>query len=91
MYNTYARPARELRNNYAEIVRMLKEHDQILITNNGKGEAVLINAEDYADYEEYLHIRYVNEKLDEAERHAASPDVKWHGAEDVLAEARKKL
>ncbi|MDR0219971.1 MAG: type II toxin-antitoxin system prevent-host-death family antitoxin [Lachnospiraceae bacterium] len=91
MYNTIARPARELRNNYADIIRTLKEHNQILITNNGKGEAVLINAEDFADYEEYLHIRYVRDKLEEAEARAADPVVKWLTHEEFFAKARAKL
>ncbi|MDR1754366.1 MAG: type II toxin-antitoxin system prevent-host-death family antitoxin [Eubacterium sp.] len=91
MYNTYARPSRDLRNNYAEIMRSLKEHDQILITNQGRGEAVLINAEDYADYEEYLHFRYVNEKLSEAENHAADPSTTWLSREEFFKKARTKL
>jgi len=90
MYNTYARPARDLRNNYAEIIRMLKEHNQILITNNGKGEAVLISAEDYAGYEEYLHQRYILEKLKESEERAAMPGAKRYSAKEVLEESRKK-
>jgi prevent-host-death family protein len=91
MYNTYARPARDLRNNYAELMRMLKEHNQILITNNGKGEAVLINADDYAGYEEYLHQRYVIEKLKEAEEYAASPDALRLTAEEFFKRAREDL
>ncbi|MCL1820999.1 MAG: type II toxin-antitoxin system prevent-host-death family antitoxin [Oscillospiraceae bacterium] len=91
MYKTFARPSRDLRNNYADVIRSLKEHNQILITNNGKGEAVLINAEDYADYEEYLHVRYVREKLDEAEARAANPSVKWLTHEEFFKNAREKL
>lgn len=90
MYNTIARPARELRNNYADIIRTLKEHNQILITNNGKGEAVLINAEDFADYEEYLHLRYVRDKLEEAEARAADPAVKWLTHKEFFEKARAK-
>ncbi|MCL1806994.1 MAG: type II toxin-antitoxin system prevent-host-death family antitoxin [Oscillospiraceae bacterium] len=91
MYRTLARPSRDLRNNYADVIRSLKEHDQVLITNNGKGEAVLINAEDYAAYEEYLHIRYVKEKLEEAETRAADPTVNWLTHDEFFAKAREKL
>ena len=53
------RPSRDLRNHYAEISEMLKDHDHVIITNHGRGESVLINIEDHAKYEEFLHQRYV--------------------------------
>jgi prevent-host-death family protein len=74
MFNVHIKPSRDLRNNYARISDILKDHDQIIITNKGKGEAVLINIEDYADYEDYIHRRYVREKLSEAEAAAGKPD-----------------
>ena len=91
MYNTYARPSRDLRTNYADIIRDLKEHSQILITNNGRGEAVLIGVEDYAEYEEFLHFRYVKEKLTEAEDAEKDPNTKWLSKEDFFTKARTKL
>jgi len=91
MYNTFARPSRDLRNNYSDVIRSLKEHNQVLITNNGKGEAVLINVEDYAAYEEYLHVRYVKEKLEEAETRAADPTTKWLTHEEFFDKAKAKL
>jgi len=56
---TQVRPSRDLRNNYADIVKLLKEHDHVIITNNGVGESVLIGYEDYEKYEEYLHRRFI--------------------------------
>lgn len=77
MMQTHVRPARDLRNHYAEMARMLKEHDHIIITNHGRGESVLINIEDYAEYEKFLHQRYIAEKLAEAKQQAADPDTQW--------------
>jgi prevent-host-death family protein len=77
MFNVHIKPSRDLRNNYALISNILKDHDQVIITNKGKGEAVLINIEDYADYEDYVHRRYVREKLAEAEAAAEKPDAVW--------------
>jgi len=91
MYNTFARPSRDLRNNYADVIRSLKEHNQVLITNNGIGEAVLINVDDYMDYEDYLHVRYVSEKLAEAEGRAADPSAKWFTHEEFFSKAKAKL
>ena len=51
MMQTFVRPSRDLRNHYAEISEMLKDHDHVIITNHGRGESVLINIEDYAKYE----------------------------------------
>ncbi len=39
------RPVRDLRNNYPEIAALIKEHNPVFITNNGRGEAVIINIE----------------------------------------------
>ena len=66
MMQTFVRPSRDLRNHYAELSEMLKDHDHVIITNHGRGESVLINIEDYAKYEEFLHQRYVAEALAKA-------------------------
>ena len=82
MMQTFVRPSRDLRNHYAEISEMLKDHDHVIITNHGRGESVLINIEDYAMYEEFLHQRYVAEALAKAKQQAADPDTQWadHGS-----------
>jgi len=72
MYNVHVRPVRDLRNKYPELVRIIKNHDQVVITNNGRGEAVLIDIDEYAEFEEYAHRRYVAAKLAEAEAEASS-------------------
>ena len=82
MLNVHVRPSRDLRNKYAEMSKILKDHSPIIITNNGRGEAVLIGIDDYADYEEYLHRRYVKEKLAEAEAEAGKLDAVWIGHEE---------
>ncbi|GHT65684.1 hypothetical protein FACS1894110_08100 [Spirochaetia bacterium] len=82
MFKVHVKPSRDLRNSYAALAGILKDHDQIIITNKGRGESVLINIEDYADYEDYVHRRYIREKLAEAEVAAAKPDTVWLGHED---------
>ena len=83
MMQTFVRPSRDLRNHYAEISEMLKDHDHVIITNHGRGESVLINIEDYAKYEEFLHQRYVAEELAKAKQQAADPDTQWADHESV--------
>ena len=74
MYNTYVKAVRDLRNNYPEVAQIVKNRDHVIITNNGKSESVLIPYEHLEDYQEYLHIRYINEKLAEAETLENNPD-----------------
>ena len=57
--------------------------DHVIITNHGRGESVLINIEDYAKYEEFLHQRYVAEALAKAKQQAADPDTQWADHESV--------
>lgn len=87
---TQVRPVRDLRNNYAELSSMLSEHNQIIITNNGIGEAVLIPFEDYAEYEEYLHKKYIDKKLAEAELEASDENTKWFSHEEIFSILRSK-
>jgi len=77
MLNAHVRPSRDLRNNYAELAGIVKNRDQVIITNNGRGEAVLIGIDEYAEFQEFAHRRYVKEKLAEAKAYAASPDAVW--------------
>ena len=90
MQNTQVRPVRDLRNRYAEIEQHLENHNPVIITKNGRGSAVLINIDDYAEVEEYLHIKYVRMKLEEAESDAKKPDVKWTDYKKVLKKLRGK-
>ena len=87
---TYVRPARDLRNNYAEIAGIVKAHDHVIITNHGRGESVLINIEDYAQYEEFLHHRYIAEELAKAKRQAADLNTQWIEHDDVWERLREK-
>jgi len=90
MPNTQVRPVRDLRNKYVEIEGFLENHDPVIITKNGRGTAVLINIDDYAEIEEYLHIKHINEKLKEAEVEAAKPNAKWTDSNEVIKKMRKK-
>jgi prevent-host-death family protein len=74
MFSTHIRAVRDLRNNYPEVAQIVRNRDHVIITNNGKSEAVLISFDEFEKYQEFLHIRYVKEKLAEAEALADNPD-----------------
>ena len=44
----------------------------------------------YAEVEEYLHIKYLKNKLEEAEMEAQKPDVKWTDYRKVMKKLRGK-
>ena len=85
MFTTHVKPVRDLRNNYPEVARIVKNRDHVIITNNGKSEAVLISYDDFEKYQEFLHMLYVKEKLAEAEAVADDPDA-WISLDELFRE-----
>ena len=67
MYSLHVRPERELRNNFSEISKLNKENDAVVLTNRGKGTHVLLSFDEFNDYEEFRHNRYLMQKIKEAE------------------------
>jgi len=59
MKNTFARPVRDLRNNYNEILDLANSGNQVIITQNGREAAVVIGTEAYREYETFLHHQYI--------------------------------
>ena len=90
MLQIYVRPSRDLRNNYAEVSNLVKEHNQVIITNNGRGDSVLIGIDDYAQYEEYLHRRYVEEELAKSKAQADDSTITWKSHDEVWGRLKEK-
>jgi prevent-host-death family protein len=91
MSKTQVRPARDLRNNYAEVARMLDRHDRVIITKNGVGHSVLINIEDYAEYEDFLHHRFIYEELRKSKAEVDDPNIELRGATDVFDRIKQRI
>jgi len=85
LFSTHIRAVRDLRNSYPEVAQIVKNRDHVIITNNGKSEAVLISFDEFEKYQEFLQIRYVKEKLAEAEALADNPD-EWIDVDDLFKE-----
>ncbi len=83
MYNTYARPVRDLRNNYAAIAALANEGNQVIITNNGREEAVVLGIEEYRAYEAFLHQEYIRKELAKAKEKAKNPNARWYSEAEV--------
>lgn len=85
MFSTHVKAVRDLRNNYPEVAQIVKNQDHVIITNNGRSEAVLISFDEFERYQEFLHIRYVKERLAQAEAIADNPD-EWLEVDDLFKE-----
>ena len=85
MFTTHIKAVRDLRNNYPEVASIIKTRDHVIITNNGKSEAVLISYDEFEKYQEFLHILYVKEKLAEAEAISNNPD-EWLEIDELFSE-----
>ena len=90
MFATYVKPSSELRNRYSEIYGLVKTNNQVIITNNGKADMVLIKMDDYKKYEEFLHLRYIDERLAEAENAASGSDAIWYTHDEIFGKLREK-
>ena len=77
MRSTYARPVRDLRNNYNEIISLANEGNQIIITQNGREAAVVIGTEAYKDYESFLYKQYINHELALTKEKSKDKDTQW--------------
>ena len=85
MFTTHIKAVRDLRNNYPEVAGIIKNRDHVIITNNGRSEAVLISYDEFEKYQEFLHILYVKEKLAEAEAMANDPG-EWLEIDELFKE-----
>jgi len=84
MFNTHVKAVRDLKNNYPEVAKIIKNRDHVIITNNGKSESVLIPYSDLEKYQEFLHVQYINEKLAEAEYLENNPE-NWLTVDEFMA------
>jgi len=85
MMNTYARPVRDLRNNYNEIIGLANEGNQIIITQNGREAAVVIGTQIYREFENFLYRQYIKLELVKSKEKAKDPDTEWLDEEEFWA------
>jgi len=82
MPNTYARPVRDLRNKYNEIIELANDGNQVIITQNGREAAVVIGTEAYKEYEHFLHRLFIKKELAKRKEIAKDPNTKWLSEEE---------
>ena len=79
----HVKAAGDLLVNYSEISQLINNSDRVIITNDGKNEAVIIPFCEYERYEMYLHNSNIMQKLTEAELLADDPK-NWINLDEML-------
>ena len=80
------RPVSDLRNKYPEIEEaVLKSREPVILTKNSSGSMVAMSREQYSALTDGIEL-----SLDEADRAAASSDVRY-SADEVFGRVRKNI
>ena len=90
MLKTQVRPSRDLRNNYADVMKTLEQHEYVIITNQGRGDSVLIDLDDFAKYQQALHNEYIYNELQKSKALLDDPNVELSDHEDVMARLQER-
>ena len=64
---------------------MTYQYFDVLKKKGIEADALLLNVEDHAEFEKFMHLQYVREKLAESKESAANPDTVRFSHEDVWA------
>ena len=79
------RPVSDLRNNFTEIERIIKQGDPVYLTKNGYGTMVVLGLEQYAALTDEIEM-----KLDEADRAAALSEIRYT-EDEVFGRVRNRI
>ncbi|MCL2163944.1 MAG: type II toxin-antitoxin system prevent-host-death family antitoxin [Oscillospiraceae bacterium] len=91
MKNTYARPVRDLRNSYKEIIDLANAGNQVIITQNGREAAVVIGTQAYREYETFLYRQYIKQELTKTKNKAKDPNTELIGEVEFWSDFEKSL
>ena len=88
MTDQMIRPVSDLRNNFADVSRVVHEMGRpVFLTKNGFGDMVVLSME---AYEQIRFDSEIYDKLSEAERQAEATSVRF-SVKDVLADMRREI
>ena len=81
------RPVSDLRNKFTDIEHFVGSGEPVYLTKNGYGSMVVLSLEKYA---EITSDKYIEAKLDEAEKFALQSDLRLTH-KDVFTKLREKI
>ena len=79
------RPVSDLRDNFTETERIVKQGDPVYLTKNGYGTMVVLGLEQYAALTDEIEM-----KLDEADRAAALSEIRYT-EDEVFGRLRNRI
>ena len=87
MFEIHHRPSRDLRNNYIELAHLVRDHNDVVITNKGEIDLVLVNHDDWEEFKRFRFNQYILKKIREVEAVADDPAT-WISEEDFWEKAK---
>jgi len=91
MVKAQIRPSRDLRNNYADVMNTLDQHDYIVITNQGRGNAVYCDQDYFAELQDLAHQQYIYNELQKSKALLLeNPDIELVPHEEVMTRLRAR-
>ena len=86
MFEVHHRPSRDLRNKYSELAQLVHSHNDVVITNKGEVDLILVNPVDWEEFKKFRHNQYVLKKIREVEAVANDPAT-WMSEEEFWQKA----
>lgn len=83
MFCPYVRSTDILGDNKPDVENILKNNDRVILSEGGKGTAVIISMAEYESLQAARYDKYVLQRLDEAEDAGKSPEA-WASEEELL-------
>ncbi len=87
MFEIHHRPSRDLRNHYPELAGLVRDHNDVVITNKGEVDAILVNPADWEEFKQFRHNQYILRKIEEVEAVASDPST-WLSEEEFWQRAK---
>jgi PHD/YefM family antitoxin component YafN of YafNO toxin-antitoxin module len=88
MFEIHHRPSRELRNNYRQLAQIVRDHNDVVITNNGEIDVIMVNPADWKEFKQFRYNQYILKKLKEVEIVADDPST-WLSEEEFWGKVNK--
>ncbi|MCL1842202.1 MAG: hypothetical protein FWF79_00120 [Defluviitaleaceae bacterium] len=80
-----------MRNNYADVMNTLDQHDYIVITNQGRGNAVYCDQDYFAELQDLAHQQYIYNELQKSKALLLeNPDIELVPHEEVMTRLRAR-
>ena len=73
------------------MVKTLDQHEYIIITNQGRGDSILMDIDKFAKYEQAWHNEYIHNELQKSKALLGDPNVERIPASEVFARVERKL